>query len=534
MTIEDYFIAGDAVSRSFRLRANDKSIAVVETPPMDAAERERLAAEYRKLPDYCHIYDTAGMHVHYAHFAAEGEVTLCIEAVEVIRHHRIHPLRKAMVGQVAGRSLTFQIGAGGPRHFIVRINNLPPLMLAIEKPQKDALVTGDPEAIDAMNFLTDATGASNQTARFQRAVAAVNGTGHTLVVPAGTYLVTQLHVKNGRNFRIYFAAGCLLKIQASAHGENAHCHGLWLEDCTDVSVLGPGCIDHQAYEHYVLGGNQYQHGIVDYYTANELCPWTTQSPLFITGSQRILVDGLVIRNGRNFNVNCRGCDELTLRRIKIFTPPACTPEYADGINTGSCHGVLIEDCLVASNDDCFASGHYLGTYDTRTSADHVIRRMLGWTIRGSGARLGFFSAHDQGDFIFEDCDFVAMTYTTLLVHPLGLTPAGRPGRYGTIRAKDCAFDDVPRLTSLLDVQKPAIDSLELVNFTLHGAPRTTAALIVEGDPAAGIGQLVLNNVVLDGKSISRLEEIPHQIAQVAKVVVTSDASPGNQATASAQ
>ena len=519
VAITDHYIAGDVLSRSFRLHANLQPVAVVETPPMDAAERDRLAAAYRQLPDYCHIYDAAGMHLHYSHFTASGDVELRLELDEEVQSFRVHPLRKKIPAVSAGRSLTLRIGARGPRQFIVRVNALPPLVLIIEEPETDLPRLGESAFVDAAPFLTDPTGVTDQTGHFHRAIAAVNGTGRTLVVPAGIYLVTQLHVSGGRKFKIYLAPGCLLKVQASAHGENAHRHGLWLQDCEDVAVLGRGCIDQQAYEHYVHGGNQYQHGIVDYYTANELCPWLTQSPLFITGSRRILVDGLVIRNGRNFNVNCRGCDDLTLRNIKILTPPACTPEYADGINTGSCHRVLIEDCLVAANDDCFASGHYLGAYDTRSSQDHVIRRMLGWNLRASGVRLGFYAAHAQGDFTFEDCDFVGMIYTTLLVHPLQPAAGGQPARYGTIRAMDCAFDDAPRLASLLDVQKPAIENLELINLTLHGAPLAQAALIVEGDAHAGIGQLLLENLSCNGQRVTRLDQIPHRLSHVAEVIV---------------
>jgi hypothetical protein len=520
VTIEDHFIAGDAVSRTFRLRANGREVAVVETPPMDAAARARRAAEYRQLPDYCHIYDPAAMHLHYAHFAAAGDVTLAIEAGETIRSFRIHPLRKGLAGHAAGSVLTFATGTRGPRHFIVRINELPPLMLVVEEPETDRPAPGGPGVIDAGAFLTDRTGVTDQTENFHRAFAAANHSGRTLLVPAGTYLVTQLHVKGGRNFTLYLLPGCRLKIKPSAHGENEHRHGLWLEDCADVAVLGRGCIDQQAYEHYVHGGNLYSHGIVDYYTANELCPWLTQSPLFITGSRRILVDGLLIRNGRNFNVNCRGCEDLTLRRLKIFTPPDCTPEYADGINTGSCRRVMVEDCLVACNDDCFASGHYLGAYDTRPSQDHVVRRMLGWNLRASAVRLGFYAAHDQGDFTFEDCDFVGMIYSTLLIHPLQPSATGTPARYGAIRAVDCAFDDTPRLASLLDAQKPAIASLELVNVTFHGRPRAGAVLLVEGDPVAGIGRLRLENISLDGHRVTRLDELPHRLSHIGAVGLT--------------
>ena len=467
---------------------------------MNAAARERLVEAYRKLPDYCHIDEAGGMHLHYAYFAAEGEVALRIETDEDIRSFRIHPFRRQIEGRAEGRALTFSAGLREPRTLIVRINALPPLMIVVEAPEA-VPAEGDSGVIDAGKFLSDD---GDQTANFQRAFAAANGSGRILRVPAGTYAVSQLRITGGRNFALDLRPGCLLKIRPSAHGENEHRHGLWLENCEDIAITGRGVIDHQAYEHYVLGGNNYQDGMADYYTANPSCPWVTQSPLFITGSRRIRVDGLTIRNGRNFNVNCRNCDDVTLRRIKILTPPACTPEYADGINTGSCQNVLIEDCLIASNDDCFASGHYFSTYDARPAQNHRIRRVLGWSLRGSGARLGFYADRDQGDFTFEDCDFVGLTYTSFLIHALRPGPDGQPSRYGTIRVADCACDDAPRLDSLLDARKPGIDRLEVVNLAFHGEPKPGAALIVVSDPENPIRESRFENLRVNGRPLPYL------------------------------
>ncbi len=439
------------------------------------------------------------MHLHYAHAAAEGGTEVRIEAPENIETFRIHPLRKALQGKVQGRALTFGTGGDEPRYFIVRINRLPPLVVIIEDPERDRLfqpsergqvVSGGAEGdrfnsgevIDAGAFLSDRTGVEDQTQGLQRALAQAAGSGGTLHVPPGTYAVTQLHLKGCRGFRLHLAPGCLIKIKPSARGENEHRHGLWLEDCEDVSVTGGGCIDHPGLPRAPMSSGE---------TTTRTGWWTitrmqgpargSRSPLcFITGSRRIpRVDGLTIRNGRNFNVNCRNSDDLTLRRLKILTPPACTPEYADGINTGSCQNVLIEDCLVASNDDCFASGHYFSSYDSRPSRNHVVRRVLGWSLRGSGARLGFYANQDQGDFLFEDCDFAAMCYTSFLIHPLREGPDGKVSRYGTIRAVNCGFDDAPLLESLLDAQKPVIGKLELVNIAFHGEPKAGAAVIVE-------------------------------------------------------
>jgi hypothetical protein len=514
-----YRIATDAPSRSFRLTANDHAVPVVETPPLDAAERQRRANEYLQLPTYCHIYDPACMHLHYAHLAAAGAVVVQVEASEEIRTFSIHPLRRRIEGRAAGRVLTFAAGEGTPRYRIVRINQLPPLMVVIDPPEVEPPLPGDAGVLDAAAFLSDPRGCSDQTPNFQRAFAAACAAGKTLYVPPGTYAVTQLHLRQVRGFQLYLAPGCLLRVMPSLGGENEHRHGLWLENCEDVAVTGRGCIDQQAYEHYVHGRNQYQHGLVDYYTANELCPWITQSPLFITDSRRIRVEDITIRNGRNFNLNCRNCDDLAVRRVKILTPPACSPEYADGINTGSCQNVLIEDCLVACNDDCFASGHYFATYDRRPSRNHVIRGMVGWNLRANAVRLGFYADQDQGDFTFENCDFLAMVGSTLLVHALRPGAAGRPSRYGMIRVVDCGFDDAPRLQSLLQVERAAVQEVQLVGVSFCGEPRCDAALCVEGDPDLPIGRLLLEGVSVDGKRVTDLGQVRARLTRVTAGVV---------------
>jgi len=516
--IIDYGFAGDFPSRAFRLEADGSPVRVVETPPMNAGERERLAAEYRKLPAYCHIHDPACMHLHSAHLGAGGDVALRVEAVEEIRSFEVIPARRAAGARAEGRVLRFSSGTGDPRYFIVRINALPPLMVAIDAPEIELPVPDGDRVIDARPFLSDPTGKTDQTANFDKALAAANGAGRTLVVPPGVHAVSGLRLKNGRDFSLYLSAGCLLKVRPSARGENEHRHGLWLQDCENVSVTGRGGIDHQGYEHYVLGGNNYQHGMVDYYTANGLCPWITQSPLFITGSRRIRIEGITIRNGRNFNLNCRGCDDVVIRHVKILTPPACAPEYADGINTGSSRNVLIENCLVACNDDSFASGHYFSTYDRRASENHVVRGLLGWNLRGSGVRLGFYADHDQGDFSFEGCDFAAITHTTLLVHGLRRNAAGRPSRYGKIRVVDCTFD-VRRVQSLIAVEQAAIGELELVDVAFEGRPPPVAVFAVAGDPAAPIGRLLLRNVSCDGRRLVGLGQFPVRISDVTRVSV---------------
>jgi hypothetical protein len=509
---------GDQLSRTFTLKANGLEVGVVETPAMTAAERQKLCDAYQKLPSYCHIDDPACMHLHVAQLMAQGDVDMEICADEEIKEFRVHPLAWNIKARSRGHRLSFQARQKHqPGYYIVRINQLPPLMIALDLPE--APVVDNTTIIDAAAFLTDRTGAIEQTDNLHRAFAAANGSGKTVHIPPGIYLVDQLHIRDGHDFNIHLAPGCLLKARYSTQGDNAHRHGLWLENCRNMAVMGRGAIDHQAYEHYALSGNNYQHGMVDYYTSNDLCPWISQSPLFMTGCKNVLIEGITIRNGRNFNVNARNCDSLILRSIKIFTPPACTPEYGDGINTSSCRHVVVENCFVACNDDCFASGHYFTTFDNRSSQDQVVTGMLGWNMRANAVRLGFYSSYDQGDFTFQDCHFVAMPFGGVLIHALRTRNDGRPGRYGKICVKNCSFDDGPRLRSLFKIEKAVIQELVLENLTYSGQTLPSSRLVLEGDPTQPISALVLDHVNVNGHDIRTVDESILQIRNVAHVSI---------------
>ncbi len=508
--------SGDQVSRSFTLRANGVNVPVVEVPAMTGDERQMLQAAYQKMPSYCHIDDPACMHLHVAHMLANSNVRMEITAQEEIKEFRIHPLAWEIKGKVKGRALYFKVvQKRQPAYYIVRINQLPPLMVAVDSPEKPNADTI--HVLDAAGYITDRTGAIEQTNGILAAFAAANGTGKTVHMPAGVYLVDQLRIRGGHDFKINLAPGCVLKVKHSAHGENEHRHGLWLENCHNVTITGRGAIDHQAYEHYVVSGNNYQHGMIDYYTSNELCPWISQSPLFITGCRNILIEGITIRNGRNFNINARNCDSLTIREVKIFTPPACTPEYADGINTSSCRDVHVENCFVACNDDCFASGHYFAAFDNRSSQNHMVCGMLGWNMRANAIRLGFYSNFDQGDFTFEDCHFVAMPFGAVLIHALRNKSDGSPCRYGSINMIDCYFDDAQRLPSLFKIEKAAVEKFTMENVVYYGPTRPASRMVLEGAPGAPIKSALLKNVRVNGKKIRAADDSLLQLRNISDI-----------------
>lgn len=301
----------------------------------------------------------------------------------------IHPLRRDITGRVDGCTLTFTVDETEPRYFIVEIDDLPLLGIVLDPPEAQTLCSEDTDVVDAGEILRRLTAGEDATNAFMQAIAMAMQAGKALYVPSGCYEVETLHLQQVKGLLIYLAPGCLIRVRPSLHGESAHVHGLWLDACEDVGILGRSCIDHQGYEHQALGGNNYQHGLLSYFVPNALCPFLTQSPLNITNCRNITVDGLTVRNSRNFCVNVRHSDDIHLLRMKLLTPAACTPGYGDGFQVNSCRDVLIENSFCISNDDCFTAGHYFYSIDDRSTERITVRGLLGWNARANGLRLGF-------------------------------------------------------------------------------------------------------------------------------------------------
>ncbi len=337
-----YHFAGDRPSWVYGLKINGVEVPVTALPNIDAAACERIVAGYDKLPAQCRV-PLKFVGLHYAHVAAAGELRVELTASEPIRNFSIHPKRRGIEATADGRVMRFTIDRREPRYFIVEVNDLPPCCLIVDPPEEGAPSPTAENVVNAARFLTDATGKVEQTDGFARAIAAVNGTGKTLYVPPGIYLTDTIKIHKASNLGIYLAPGCLIRIKTSPRGENRHAPGISIDQSKRITISGRGCLDHQAYENFALQGNRYNHLVEGDYRV----PVLSQAPVLILRSQDIALRDLTVRNGRNWNVNVVGCDRVTLLRCRILTPPACVPEFADGIDVVSTDGLTIDGCFIS-------------------------------------------------------------------------------------------------------------------------------------------------------------------------------------------
>ncbi|MGO8688687.1 MAG: glycosyl hydrolase family 28 protein [Thermoguttaceae bacterium] len=517
-----YHFAGDRPSWVYRLKLNGRDVPVTALPNIDAAACQRIAAEYEKLPPQCRV-PAKFVGLHYAHVAAAGDVQVELTASEPIVKFTIHPKRRGIHATADGRMLRFTIDRRGPRYFIVEVNDLPPCCLLVDPPEEGVPSPTAAGVVDAARFLTDATGKVEQTDGFARAIAAVNGTGKTLYVPPGVYLTDTIKIHKASDLGIHLAAGCLIRIKTSPRGENRHAQGIWIDESRRVTISGRGCLDHQAYENFAVEGNRYNHLLAGDYRV----PVISQAPVLILRSQDITIRDLTVRNGRNWNYNIVGCDRVALVRCKILTPPACVPEFTDGIDVVSTDGLSIDGCFIHGNDDCFAWGNtlcfaspLLELAQSRELSHCIVRGVVAWNPRANGIRFGEWGTSSMvgiHDILFENCDFCGMHASGLFIGGLVQDPKSpQPPSYGTLRFVNCGFDcdRVKRYEFLM--KKVRIERIELTGVVVDVAGK---AAVFEGLGDGGIGRLVFRNLTIGGKKVVDLKKADIHWKNVGKVVV---------------
>ncbi len=518
-----YSFSNDRESTIFSVSSNDTKIPVTVVPNVDPGQAEHIVEQYKKLPEYCWIeskYATA----HYIHFAADSVSEIDLTIPESIEKFTIYPKRANVKTKLEDNTLHLSINRNISKYYLLSINELPMFVILTESMGDNSPDAKSGDVISLKSFMDTEEPLSDYSGVFDKALAAVNGTGKTLFVPAGEYLTDAIVINGYSDFNIYLESGSLIKTKISPPGENIMNAGILIKNSKNIRIYGNGCLDHQAYENFHDGINDYHHGFpgYDFYFKFEDIPKNSiylQSPLLLMYSQNITVEGLLIRNGRNYNVNSRHCDNITIRNVKVITPAGSVPENTDGINIGSYRNFHIENSFVYCNDDCFSMGHTLMPYDNRSEQNLVIKNFMGWNPRANAIRLGWAKKSHNGDMLFQNCDFAGMDDCAMQLHKhtsTGEEPADSLC-YGTVRFENCTFDDVEKHTMpLLEVQNICMESFEFVNVTFDVKPKIKAR--VYGDEEKKIGTLLIDNMTIGGKKVTK-ENFYFETKNIRKIII---------------
>ncbi|HUA37222.1 MAG TPA: glycoside hydrolase family 28 protein [Candidatus Sulfopaludibacter sp.] len=267
--------------------------------------------------------------------------------------------------------------------------------------------------LDVRDFGATGNGTTKDTAAFQKALdacAAARGGGE-VIVPAGNYLIGSIELKSQTTLRLEPGASLLgspdledypvVKVRWEGKWIDGHRALVSAHDAGHIAIVGPGKISGNP----ALGGRQ-----------------MPRRPVLIepVNCTNVGLEGFSTEHRSMWSIHPTYCEDVIVKNLTIRS----TGGNGDGIDVDSCKHVLIENCDIATGDDCIAlkSGRGLEGYRLgKPTEDVLISRC---TLADSiFACIGIGSETSGGirDVRIEDCKFTrARTYALYI--------KSRPGR----------------------------------------------------------------------------------------------------------
>lgn len=247
-----------------------------------------------------------------------------------------------------------------------------PAITCPEIPEKDFVIS---------DFGAEEGGVKKCTKSIEQAIRTCSQAGGgRVIVPAGLWLSGAIHLKSRVNLHLLEGAELLFSddrddylpaVYSSWEGWECMNYSplIYAYECTDVALTGKGTIRskmdgwekwtkrdkahmNQLIELYEMGskGTPIQHRDM---TAN---PQVCLRPqlLQLNRCERILIEGLKIRNSPFWTVHPYLCSDVVIRNLDI----QCRGGNSDGMDLEYCDRVLVEECCFDQDDDpiCVKSG----------------------------------------------------------------------------------------------------------------------------------------------------------------------------------
>ncbi|HXR46087.1 MAG TPA: glycoside hydrolase family 28 protein [Candidatus Limnocylindrales bacterium] len=261
-------------------------------------------------------------------------------------------------------------------------------------------------------FGATGSGATKDTAAFQKALdACADAGGGTVMVPAGNYLVGSVELKSRTILVLEQDAHLLgspdledypvMKVRWEGKWIDGHRALIFAHDADHVAIVGPGKISGNP----ALGGRQ-----------------MPRRPVLIEpiNSTDVRLEGFSTEYHSMWSIHPTYCEKVIAKNLSLRS----TGGNGDGIDVDSCKHVRIENCDIATGDDCIAlkSGRGMEGYRIAKPTDDVL--ISHCTLADSiFACIGIGSETSGGirDVRIEDCKFTqARTYAIYI--------KSRPGR----------------------------------------------------------------------------------------------------------
>lgn len=295
--------------------------------------------------------------------------------------------------------------------------------------------------------------------------------GGTVIVPAGKWKTSAIHLKD--NVNLHLEEGALLSFSTEysdylpvVYGFRGGIrlysvsHFIYAYKCKNIAVTGKGVLEGNGSAWWDLAVNA--PGMTHLQKANkERLPLSERTyetrdsgvrPEFLqfVECENVLVEGVTFKNSPSWTVHPVMCRNVIIRGISVINP--FKAPNTDAIDIESCKCVLVEDCDLDTGDDivCIKSGRDEDAWEHMTPCEDVLVRNCRGKGGCGGAAIGSETSGGVNNILFENCTFVDPRW--------GIRVKTRASRGGTIenvffrniKIKDASIIGIDAVMEYLD------------------------------------------------------------------------------------
>ncbi len=334
--------------------------------------------------------------ISYARFAYSGTANISVNATnQSISSFAVSPRSYNISGTANGTSLNFSISKPNAKLVVAITNNsgvvLEKLFIFADAPEVSVPALGNPGVTNIMNYVTDNTGSTIQTAQIQNAINSVStsngGAGGTLYVPNGTYLTGPFDLKS--NVNLYLQSGALIKSVACDGTYGGGGQGLVrITGAINVKITGRGAIQGGGAALFNNTGSGCTGGSAGRH--HEIIQQNF--------SNNVTVQDIIIRDSDGFTVHSRNSSLVNLINYKIINNITISNE--DGTDPDGGSNVTIDGVFAYTSDDAVSV-----KAQASASNNIVIQNCVFWTLK-SALKVGNETASNVSNVTFQNNDVV--------------------------------------------------------------------------------------------------------------------------------
>lgn len=450
--------------------------------------------------------------IDYVRFAAgKGSFYFEITASENIDNYIISPTTdNVTTGTVNGNKLTITIPSV-PFHAVVKINNLKQICIFADPPESNPPRLADSNVVNAMDFVTDNTGATDQHDNIVNAINYVCKTAgkDTLYFPDGTYLTAPIRIDNRNNLKIYLKDGSLIKRKTADPCSN--CSTFYFNGCTSCKLFGRGVVDSQGLEQYEL--NNVRGGSVQSYQS-----------ISIINCDRMRIEDIVNRNSNVWQFVSNGVGNSTYYNIKNICTKSGVPYSTDGFSIHNCHDITADHIFAMSNDDALI----ISSDNLAVPCENItVTNFTGYACRACAVVMGCnpYPGNYVKNVTVKDSDFRLgrENYSEAYLYPIKIETG--PLYYENIRFINVGFNNNDANRDYITTNRwpDAVPSyiyvkgdLEFTNCSFEN--KTVAHLY--GNSNYKINNLIVRNLKLGGRTMTSLSDANMTVSNISSIDFT--------------